>query len=489
MNYNSNAEEVNRLNLNNVQKARYFEQLKSARTQEGRRNIVNNARRVANRQRKRAASMNKVKQSFQKAVRVGYGLLPNRPTYTDEELLSVLLNIVLIAAIYISPAGITKDKQEKFMQTVIDKLRGKLKITSVSNMTTKQKEVRLLRNAKSLGEALKSDVFFYGQGQTPSIAAQYSAYVFNVLTSGLLIGALMKISKTLVAEKMNKQNFVRKFFNAFETLINYVGVILPSEIATKIKFGELMVTFIAHAVSFLGLISTAKKVELEQDAALNLLEYSNRKIWKVLGGSAKTVAVATVGGAANVAKDFVFNVRKWMYLAEFIYYMIQILIERRYTPNAITQKALKKFFGALRTMFKKGENNNNNNNKGPQNNGGLAPANLNSARRTTRQVVLTAANGARYRFRNQRNMQVYNGGATGSTDTILTNSAGVQYRVSENQLRDAERVRTPPRLSMAAVRRIQNNAPPASRTRRASTPNYRWETPSPQGSPSRTRRQ
>ena len=86
-------------------------------------------------------------------------------------------------------------------------------------------------------------------------------------------------------------------------------------------------------------------------------------------------------------------------------------------------------------------------NAAPNNNSGQAPVNVNSARRTSAQMILTSTTGTRYRFQNQRDVQNIretegqNRGGGSSTDVILTNEqTSMRYRVTRNQLDRATRI-------------------------------------------------
>ena len=454
MNSNSNEEEVNRLNLNNAQRARYRAQLRRANTQEARRNIVENARRAVARAGAREERRRQVVNVAEGAVRVMAGMGPrglaNMWSIFDtafEKLDGKLVLITVLAAI-----------NYYFGEKAVNKL-----IPNLTNVASPD-IVTLMKDDKIIGRIEKFKIYF--KPGYKSVEAFTTSLLFMVLLRSVVIWK----EKSMRVKAMLRWVFSQKWSEITFGAVSY-RVCVWAAVQTFIDIAKILLTGTEYKSEY--------KILKNSGAFKKLLVYL-----KIV--SERAVGVTSVNIAFNKFRKLsqgvvirtISNMLGWVMDLPIIG-----PIGRDAILGTLTSIPLR------RMLAPPNNNNNNNNNKAPQPNGGRAPANLNSARRTTRQVVLTAANGTSYRFQNQRdiqNLQRYNGGAMGSTDTILMNSAGVQYRVTANQLRAAERLRTAARrTSMAAVRRIQNNSGPASRTRRASTPNYRFETPSPQGSPRR----
>lgn len=457
MNSDSNEEEVNRLNLNNAQKVRYRAQLRRANTAERRRNIVENARRAVARAGAREERRRQVANVAEGAVRTMAGMgtrgLANMWSIFDtafEKLDGKLVLITVLAAI-----------NHYFGEKALNKL-----IPNLTNVASPD-IVRLMKDDKIIGRIEKFKIYF--KPGYKSVDAFTTALLFMVLLRSVVIWK----EKSTKVKAMLRWVFSQKLAEMAFGAVSY-RVCVWAAVQTFFDIAKILLTGTEYKSEY--------KILKNSDAFTKLLVYL-----KIV--SERTVGVTTVNIAFNKFRKLSQGVVVRT-IANMLGWVMDLPIIGPIGRDAIlgTLTSI-----PLRRMLAPPNNSdsNNNNNKAPQANGGRAPANLNSARRTTRQVVLTATNGTAYRFQNQRdieNLQFYNGGAMGSTDTILTNSAGVRYRVTANQLRAAERLRTAARrTSMAAVRRIQNNSGPASRTRRASTPNYRFETPSPQGSPSRTR--
>ena len=410
---NSNIEELNGLNLSNEQKNEYRRRLRAELVRDRRRPILNNARRAANRRdaRERTAAASRDATRFMASV--GEQGLVNMWKIFDEAFKNLdgkLLFVTLLAAL-----------NYYFGEKVVNKMLPNLTNVASSDILT------LMKDDKIVGRIEKFKIYF--KPGYKSVHAFTTALLFMVLLRSVVIWS----EKSTKVKAMLRWVFSQKWREMALGVVTY-KVCVWGAAQTFFDIAKILLTGTEYKSEY--------KILKNSDAFTKVLVYLKIVTERAVGVTSVNVAFNKFRKLSQGAV-----VRS---LTNMLGWVMDLPIVGPLGRDAILGKLasvpLRRLLGPP----------NNNGGGGNATAGGKVPVinippttavggNLNSARRTTRQLILTANSGERYRFQNQRdllNLQRYNnGGAMGSTDTILRNNAGQRYRVTTNQLRAAIKLR------------------------------------------------
>lgn len=410
---NSNEEEVNRLrNLNKDQKARYKAQLRASGS-EGRRNILVNARRTAAREGRRTQVVSAAQGAVRMMASMGAQGLVNMWSIFDEAFKNLdgkLLFVTVLAAI-----------NYYFGEQVVNKMLPNLTNVASSDILT------LMKDDKIVGRIEKFKIYF--KPGYKSVHAFTTSLLFMVLLRSVVIWN----EKSTKVKAMLRWVFSQKWREMALGVVTY-KVCVWGAAQTFFDIAKILLTGTEYKSEY--------KILKNSDAFTKVLVYLKIVTERAVGVTSVNVAFNKFRKLSQGAV-----VRS---LTNMLGWVMDLPIVGPLGRDAILGKLasvpLRRLLGPP----------NNNGGGGNTTAGGKAPVinipptsamggNLNSARRTTSQLILTSNSGQRYRFQNQRNLEnlqrYNNGGAMGSTDTILSSSAGERYRVTANQLRAAIKLR------------------------------------------------